>query len=53
MDVSIGMTASFFSKKDIMEIFTNFKILSINHVVDEDIFTKDISAFWQVVLRNK
>ena len=53
MDVSIGMTASFFSKKDIMEIFTNFKILSINHVVDEDIFTKDISAFWQVALRNK
>jgi cyclopropane fatty-acyl-phospholipid synthase-like methyltransferase len=53
MKVSTGMIANFFSKKEIVHLFKDFKILSINHAVETDIFTKEVTAFWYIVAKNK
>ena len=53
MRVSVGMTANFFSKKDIINSFKDFNILSLSHAVKTDIFTKEVSAFWYIIAKNK
>ena len=53
MRVSVGMTANFFSKKDIINLFKDFNILSLSHAVKTDIFTKEVSAFWYIIAKSK
>jgi len=51
MRVSNGMIASFFSKKEIFNLFKDFKIIEINHLQDNNIQKKYTSAFWYVVVK--
>ena len=53
MDVSDGMTANFFSKKNIIKLFKNFNILSLKHAVETEVFSREVSAFWYISVKNK
>ena len=53
MDVSDGMIANFFSKKNIIKSFKNFNIISLKHAVETDVFSSKVSAFWYISAKNK
>ena len=48
-----GLVTNFFSKNGILNIYKDFKILSLVHDQKYDVLKKNKSAMWQVVLKKK
>ena len=53
MNVSRAMTTSFYSKIDLVKLFKHFKIISLNHIIDKNVYNNEVSAFWYLILKNK
>lgn len=53
MKVKSSMTASFFSKREILELFKKFKILKLIHTNDHEIISDYKTSFWIIVAKRK
>lgn len=53
MNTTEGVTSSFFNEKILIRLFHSFKIISINLIIDKNIYTKYIEAEYLLVLTKK